>query len=377
MKIENACCTLFSLMFLFVTAADIAQESQILEKKIPALSLRNSLIPTSIEQPVMIYLPPTYLKGNASYPVIYFLPGFGDFVKYFIDGTYQGFGFKGAMDKLINEGRAREMIVVVVNGFNFFGGSFYTNSSVTGNWEDFVVKDVVGFIDKNFRTIANPVSRAITGHSMGGFGVINIAMHHPEIFSVAYALSPGLYDKTGLTKQSILREDIAEKYLAEEENLKKISKEDAIKKLDEFTEQLVKEQDFLSLIALAYGAAFSPNPNGNPPYIDYPFTKVNGNLVADSLKLKNYENGFGGLPEKINMYKGNLRKLKLFTIEVGLFDEDSFIKDGVRYFSNLLYEENIPHNLVFHDGMHQSNLGIRIQEFMLPAISNVLNFKSE
>ena len=46
-------------------------------------------------------------------------------------------------------------------------------------------------MDNNFRTITKSESRGITGHSMGGYGALKIAMHHPEIFSSVYALSPG------------------------------------------------------------------------------------------------------------------------------------------------------------------------------------------
>ena len=44
------------------------------------------------------------------------------------------------------------MIVVMPNSFNRFGGSMYTNSELTGNWEDFIARDVVAYIDAHYRT---------------------------------------------------------------------------------------------------------------------------------------------------------------------------------------------------------------------------------
>src|SRR5678815_2867240 len=94
------------------------------------------------------------------------------------------------MDDSIKNGKVREMIVVAANGANGYKGSFYTNSVVTGNWEDFIVRDLVHYVDTNYRTIRDPESRGIAGHSMGGYGSVMLGMKHPEIFSAVYALSP-------------------------------------------------------------------------------------------------------------------------------------------------------------------------------------------
>ena len=70
------------------------------------------------------------------------------------------------------------------------GYSWSVNSSVTGNWEDFVVKELVPDIDANFRTLANRDSRGIAGDRMGGYGAIRFGMRHPDVFGSVYALHP-------------------------------------------------------------------------------------------------------------------------------------------------------------------------------------------
>ena len=70
---------------------------------------------------------------------------------------------------LIARKQLSEMILVVPNGSNVLHGSFYVNSPVTGYWEDFITRDVVDYIDLNYRTISRPDGRGIGGHSMGGF----------------------------------------------------------------------------------------------------------------------------------------------------------------------------------------------------------------
>ena len=76
------------------------------------------------------------------------------------------------------------MIVVLPNGANKYRGSFYANSITMGNWEDFIVRDVVGYVDGHYRTLASPAHRGIAGHSMGGYGALTLGFRHPDVFSV-------------------------------------------------------------------------------------------------------------------------------------------------------------------------------------------------
>jgi len=106
-------------------------EERLIQKNIPAPSLSNNLFDTPTEQPVLIYLPPSYHTSKKRYPVVYFLPGFTTKITEMIDGTFQGLNIQKAMDDLVAAGSIQEMIFVVANGRNFLGGSFYVNSHVT------------------------------------------------------------------------------------------------------------------------------------------------------------------------------------------------------------------------------------------------------
>jgi S-formylglutathione hydrolase FrmB len=66
----------------------------------------------------------------------------------------------------------------------------YSNSVTTGNWEDFIAKELVSYIDKHYRTIAKAESRGLSGHSMGGYGALRIGQKNPGVFSSIYLLSP-------------------------------------------------------------------------------------------------------------------------------------------------------------------------------------------
>jgi S-formylglutathione hydrolase FrmB len=85
------------------------------------------------------------------------------------------------------------MIVVTPNGKNAYDGCQYTNSYVIGNWENYIVQDVVQHVESNFHALMQRDSRGLSGYSMGGHGTIMIAMKHPSLYgSIVLIAAPGL-----------------------------------------------------------------------------------------------------------------------------------------------------------------------------------------
>src|SRR6202020_3120949 len=58
------------------------------------------------------------------------------------------------------------------------------------DWETFIARDLVSYIDSHYRTIPEATSRGLAGHSMGGYGTVRIGMKNPGVFSSLYILSP-------------------------------------------------------------------------------------------------------------------------------------------------------------------------------------------
>ena len=133
---------------------------------------------------VSVYLPPGYDSNKKRYPVIYFLHGF-------LGDNQMLAPMAEILDFAINTRKIRPFILVIPDEKTTYDGSFYSNSGVFGNWEDFTAYDLVAYMDKTYRTLATSESRGITGHSMGGYRALKLAMHHPDIFRSIYALSPG------------------------------------------------------------------------------------------------------------------------------------------------------------------------------------------
>jgi S-formylglutathione hydrolase FrmB len=130
-----------------------------------------------MERNVQIYLPEGYNEQDSiRYPVITYLHGAGQ------NSTSES-GLITVLNDLISSKSISPVIVIKPDGR---GGpwdrSYFTNSELYGNYEDYIVYDLVEFIDSTYHTIASRDKRAIMGWSMGGYGAMKCALKHPDVY---------------------------------------------------------------------------------------------------------------------------------------------------------------------------------------------------
>jgi enterochelin esterase-like enzyme len=138
-------------------------------------------------QQVVVYLPPGYASSGKRYPVVYLLHGFPGRPLAFLETVRMGV----VVDSLVALNRAPGAILVMPTGST---GTFTDKEWANGigaheAWATFVARDVVRAVDARYRTIPTAAGRAIAGLSEGGYGAINIALHHPHEFSVVESWS--------------------------------------------------------------------------------------------------------------------------------------------------------------------------------------------
>jgi S-formylglutathione hydrolase len=336
--------------------------------KIAAPSLANNVFREPAQQEMAVYLPPSYAGSDRRYPVVYYLTGMG--VK---PASERGYPLvQAAADHLLAAGKMPEMIVVTVAGFNTLGASLYVNSPVNGNWEDFAAQDVVSYVDSHYRTLANAASRGISGHSMGGYGALNLAMKHPDVFGAVYGLSPALLDAKGIgATQMFAGPDVINTVL---DRIEAIAKLPPAQAQAEFFKQYAQAGPAVQM-TFAYGAAFAPAPDGKPPYIEYPYRRTAGQLTQEPEIWAEWENGWGRLDEKVRRYAANLRRLRGIGIEYGEDDENTWIPGGCAYLSSQLTAAGIPNSLLTFKGTHYSRLPQRIEGSLLPFFAEKLEFQ--
>jgi enterochelin esterase-like enzyme len=157
---------------------------------------------------VDIYLPPGYSTHPADrYPVVYLLHGFPG-----APSSYFRAGRMGVVeDILVSKRRVRPAILVAPFGST---GAFTDKEWANGvraheAWETFLARDVVRAVDVHYRTIRAGWARALVGLSEGGYGALNIGLHHPGEFHVleswsGYVLADDIASIFG-RRQTLLR----------------------------------------------------------------------------------------------------------------------------------------------------------------------------
>jgi enterochelin esterase-like enzyme len=134
--------------------------------KVHGTSLEGNLEGNSVDREAIVFLPPGYLKDKRRrYPVVYAMHGFSIGAKQWAQEIHAPQTIEGAFAL-----RAKEMIVVLPDSKTRHNGSMYSSSVTTGDFESFIAKDLVAYMDAHYRTIPNRRSRGLVGHSMGGYG---------------------------------------------------------------------------------------------------------------------------------------------------------------------------------------------------------------
>ncbi len=315
-----------------VNAQENARHGTVQRVHVHGKGLEGNLEGDSPDRDVAVYLPPGYDAARSRrYPVIYLLHGFTDDVDHWWGVKPHFVSVPAAMDRALAAG-APEMIVVMPNAFTRYQGSMYSNSATTGNWEDFVARELVTYIDGHYRTIANAGGRGLAGHSMGGYGAVRVGMKHPEVYSSLYLMSPCCMETTGVRPNP---------------------RAEAIRNPEE-----VAKADFFTKAVFASAAAWSPNPRNAPLFLDLPYK--NGELQPQ-IVAKWQANAPLAM---IDQFISNLRQYKAIAMDAGTKDRP--IADTVEKLDGILKAYGIRHVYETYDGDHVNRVGERLEKKVIP-----------
>ena len=323
-------------------------------------SLESNLLGDSADRAVHVYLPPGYgADSDQRYPVLCLLHGYTS-----NHNLWMGTGYLGGMnidrmaDGLIEAGTMRPFLIVMPSADNAYWGSWYTNSEVTGNWEDFVVEDLVSYIDANYATLAGVANRGLAGHSMGGYGAIYLAMRHPETYSSVYAMSAAAIDMA-----TFILDKPASGFPAGPTAFMTIAGWDGFPGKN-FTNWVAKAN-------LALAVAIAPNPGATPFMADLPIVADGGEPKVVDTALQRWM-AFDPL-SMIATHGANLAGYRGVRIDCGT--EDDLISQN-RNFAAALKAAGIAHTFEEYSGDHTSRIVGRVQSLVLPFFSDELTFEA-
>jgi S-formylglutathione hydrolase len=338
------------LIPLLFGAAPLAGQGQVVSDSVRSPALEGNRLGDSPVRPLLVYLPPSYAQdASRRYPAVYLLHGFGRSPKSWVDGSFQGLAIGRAMDSLIAAQAVKEFIIVMPDGANALHGSVWTNSATTGDWETYLVRDVVRYVDQHYRTIRRAPSRGIAGHSMGASAALRLAMRYPAGFGAVYAMSPNA---------QLPCETLAAAEREELLGLTRRSQADSI--------------GGGSRLCLAYAAAWSPDSARPPFFADLPFRKVDAAVAPDSTVLEQWSSW--RLIDMAPRYREGLVRLRGIAFDVGTADGYA---PGVAQFDSLLTRLRVRHRYQTYDGDHSNRIGRRVVEALLPWFSGILSFEPE
>jgi S-formylglutathione hydrolase len=305
-------------------------------------SLEGNLEGDSPDREATVYLPPTYASDQSRrFPVIYLLHGYGGREDTF---TERLASLQQSSDTLAAAQGFSSAIVVTPSAYTLHKGSMYSNSPTTGDWERFIAEDLVAYMDSHYRTLANRMSRGLSGHSMGGYGALRIGMKRPDVFFSLYLMS-----SCCLTANR-------------NPNPESMAASEAIKTRAQ-AEEAASGRGFGPSVNLASAAAWSPNPKNPPLFLDLPVKdgKVRPDIVAKWVANSPIE--------MLEQHAANLRKYYAIAIEIGT-------SDGLLASNKQLHETmtrlQIPHHYEEYDGDHTNRVRERIERHVLPFFSKNL-----
>ena len=312
--------------------------------KVHGASLEGNLEGEAVDRDVIVFLPPSYNKNkHRHYPVVYALHGYSIGAEQWTHEIHVPQTIEGAFAL-----GSKEMIVVLPDSKTAFGGSMYSRSQTTGDFEEFIAHDVVSYIDAHYRTFPNRLSRGLVGHSMGGYGASRIGMKYPDVFGSLYIMSPCCMSSRPAPDPKSPREEAFEKAVA---GLK--SPADAA------------NFSFFWKAQLATAAAWSPDPKNPPLYLDLP---VKDGVLQPDVMAKWTANAPLAF---VDQYIDNLRRYRAIAMDVG--DED-----GLRFDTEKLHKVldsyDIKNSFEMYHGTHTSAVADRFQNHVIPFFSKNLCF---
>jgi len=331
-KIYSACLFLGSLLL----STCLFAQGDLQQIKVHSPSLEGNLNGDSAERDVYVYLPPGYEDSERRYPVIYFLHGYGVGAEIYVNGVL---GLPGSVDDALAAG-AQDFILVMPDAFNKYSGSMYSNSPTIGDWESWIAKDLVSYIDANYRTLAQRESRGLSGHSMGGYGTLRIGMKAPEVFGALYAMS-----SCCLLNNAPPQERVAAELTRMADGIEDY-------KMGSFENAM-----------LAQASAWAPNPDNPPYYLDLPYSDGVEQPLVQRKWTANSPLVF------VDQYVPALKQYRGIFLDVG--NEDGLEATNTQL-DAALTRLGIEHAYEIYAGDHGNRVGQRFIDNLLPFFTGQL-----
>ena len=315
---------------------------QLEEHVITSELLRDNPLGDPNERPLWVYLPPGYDDNpDRRYPTVYVIQGYTGHVAMWRNRAPFRQPFTETADAVFARGDTPPALVVYVDAWTSYGGSQFVDSPGTGRYHSYLCDEVVPWVDRWYRTLAEPSHRAIMGKSSGGFGAMITPMLRPDLFgALATHAGDALYEMS---------------YVPDFGRAARLLRDyggDIWRWWDDFQSRVsfTKEADEVLLGLLGVAACFSAHEDGT---VDLPF-----NARTGALRPGVWERWLDWDPVRMApRYAGALRSLRAIWIDAGTRD-DFYLDLGAEAFRQALREVGVPDEAVRFELFDATHSGI-------------------
>lgn len=291
-----------------------------------------------VEREVAVYLPPGYSESDPPYVALWDLAAFTNAGPGHLNWRNHGENLPARLDRLIGSGAMEPVVVVIPDCYTSLGGNQYVNSPSVGRYADYLVRELVPFVESRLNLVRNRDGRAVFGKSSGGYGALYHAMKHADTWGAAasHAGDVGfdlLFRGEFPTVCGVL---------AGYEG-------DPLAFLQAFwNRNRPSGHDYSTLMILAMAASYDPDPD-DPARIRLPF-----DLRTCELEPERWQRWLAFDPlTLLDRHSEALRTLHGLYIDAGQYDQ-YHIQFGTRRLADALAERGIPHRHEEFDGTHSA-----------------------
>ena len=325
--------------------------------------LRGNALGDPTKRPVHVWLPPQYDDprfADQRYPVLYDFVGFMGSGPSHVNWKAFGENVPERAARLVHEKKMAPALIVLPDCFTALGGNQYVNSSAIGAYADYLTREIVPFVDAQFRTLASREHRGCFGKSSGGYGALVHAMKYPKVWgAIADHSGDAYFDfvyrpdwpntldvlaKYAKPKREAGAVDVVARSTATAEGI-----DDG--RVAAFLDALWKKRklagvDGHAVMNLCMAATYDPDPSA-PNGFRLPFDLETGELIE-----ARWRKWLANDPiHMVGRHAASLRSLRGLWIDCGWADQ-YHIHYGTRIVSKRLTELGIPHVYEEFDDNH-------------------------
>jgi len=310
-----------------------------------------------------VWLPPQYdHSGKRRFPVLYDLVGFTGSGLVHVGWKPFGDNVPERAARLIREEKMGPAIIVFPDCFTALGGNQYVNSSAIGNYADYLTREIIPFVDREFRTLASREHRGCFGKSSGGYGAMIHGMKYARYWGAIASHSGDAYfdfvyrhdwpnTLNELAKHRVPRRKPGRYDALKESRRKGLAdgKDDGrIKRFlrSIWSKEKLSGSEGHALMNLCMAATYDPDPRA-PNGFRVPFNLESGEALEERWRQWRKHDPIN----LVSTYQKNLKTLRAIYIDCGWRDQYQ-IHYGARILSKRLAAARIRHTYEEFDDNH-------------------------